>query len=122
MRLTKDINLDSVLEIRQWIAEVSRLFDNLGKIKRVRTNTGALDFPSISANSNEDLTITVTGVTAGTHNTVMVGSPSTIEAELTITAFVSADDTVTVRAHNTSSGAVNPVSNTYRVTAIEYEE
>ena len=122
MRITKDINLDNLMELRLWIAEVSRLFDNLGKIKKVRTATATIDFPSISANSNNDQTMTVTGVTVGTHNSVIVGSPATIEVELTITAFVSAADAVTIRAHNTSGGAVNPVSNTYRIVVVEIEE
>jgi len=85
---------------------------NLGFI----TDTATLDFPSISSNHSEELTMTVTG--AATGDIVMLGAPSAIESDLTWCGYVSAADTVTVRLHNSSGGSVNPASATWRATVI----
>lgn len=75
--------------------------------------TATLDFPSIAANTTEELTITVTGAVVG--SVVMLGPPSAIEAGLLWCGYVSAANTVTVRIHNQSGGAVNPASATWHV-------
>lgn len=75
--------------------------------------SAALDFPSISAVSQADLTIAVPGAAVG--DTVELGLPAAPAAGLTFDAFVSAADTVTVRATNVTAGAVNAASATYRV-------
>jgi len=85
---------------------------NLGFI----TDTATLDFPSISSNHSEELTMTVTG--AATGDIVMLGAPSAIEFDLTWCGYVSAADTVTVRLHNSSGGAVDPASATWKATVI----
>jgi len=87
---------------------------NLGII----SDTATLDFPSISPNSIEVLTMTVTGAEVG--DTVMLGAPSTIEANLIWTGFVSAADTVSIRMHHTSGSAIDPASATWRATVIKY--
>jgi len=85
---------------------------NLGFI----TDTATLDFPSISSNNNEELTMTVTGAAIG--DIVMLGAPSAIESDLTWCGYVSAADTVTVRLHNSSGGAIDPASATWKATVI----
>lgn len=81
------------------------------------TNTAALDFGSINAQSFADLTITVTG--AATGDAVALGTPTAaITAGIAFTAWVSATDTVTVRAHNYTAGALDPASGTFRATII----
>lgn len=77
------------------------------------TATAALDFPSIAANAKADLTITVTGATVG--DAVFLGLPAAPAAGLVFNAFVSAANTVTVRASNTSAAPVDAASATYRV-------
>lgn len=78
----------------------------------VLTATATLDFPSIAAAAKADLTITVTGAAVG--DAVFLGLPAAPAAGLVFNAFVSAANTVTVRASNTSSGAVDAASATYR--------
>jgi hypothetical protein len=80
--------------------------------------TAVLDFPSISSNSYQSLTITVTG--AGVGDVVILGAPAALEANLMAFGFVTATDTVTIRLHNGSGGAVDPVSATWRATVIKY--
>lgn len=75
--------------------------------------SAALDFPSINAVSQADLTIAVPG--AALNDTVELGLPAAPAAGLVFNAFVSAADTVTVRATNVTAGAVNAASATYRV-------
>lgn len=74
--------------------------------------TAALDFGSINAAASADLTITVTGAAVG--DAVHLGLPAAPTAGIVFNAFVSAADTVTVRATNITAAPVDPVSATYR--------
>lgn len=84
----------------------------------VSTATETLDFGSIAANISIDLTVTVNGARA--NDICHVAPPAAPDAEIAFTAFVSADDTVTVRAGNHSAGAVNPASALYRVMVVHF--
>ncbi len=76
------------------------------------TAVATLDFPSIAAAAKADLTITVNGAVVG--DAVFLGLPAAPAAGLVFNAFVSAANTVTVRASNTSSSAVDAASASYR--------
>lgn len=76
--------------------------------------TAALDFASIAAAASADLAITVTGAAVG--DSVELGLPAAPTAGLVFNGFVSAANTVTVRATNITAGAVDAASATYRAT------
>lgn len=81
------------------------------------TGTATLDFGSVTAQSFVDLTVTVTGAVTG--DAVSLGTPTAaITAGIAFTAWVSAADTVTVRAHNYTAGALDPASGVFRATVI----
>lgn len=80
------------------------------------TGLASLDFPSIAANGNADLTIPVAGARVG--DSVALGLPAAPTAGLVFDAFVSAADTVTVRANNPTAGAVDAAAANYRVTIV----
>lgn len=82
------------------------------------TAVAMLDFPSIPINTNADLTVTIHGVKSG--DTVIATPPSTIESGLTWSAFVSANNTITVRLHAHTTGAVNPAPAAWRITVFKY--
>jgi hypothetical protein len=77
-------------------------------------NTATLDFPSIAAGASADLTMTVTGAVVG--YSVSHGLPAAPAAGIVWSSFVSAANTVTIRATNITLVAVNPASATYRAT------
>jgi hypothetical protein len=79
--------------------------------------SAALNFASIAAAAQEDLTITVTGAAA--NNAVILGLPVAPTAGLVFNAFVSAANTVTVRATNITAAAIDPASATYSVVVIQ---
>lgn len=81
-----------------------------GKMFRMPT----LDFSSIAANSQADLTVTVYNAVAGM--SVNVTPLGTLEAGLVPFAFVSANDTVTIRLTNTTGAAIDPASMQWKVT------
>lgn len=80
--------------------------------------TGTLNFASIAAAASEDLTIAVTGAAVG--DAVHLGLPAAPTAGIVFNAFVSAADTVTVRAHNYTAGAIDPASASYRVVVMGF--
>ena len=80
--------------------------------------TASLDFGSVTAQSYEDKTITVTGAVSG--DAIALGVPTAaITAGVAFTAWVSAADTVTVRAHNyAGTGSADIASGTFKATAV----
>lgn len=89
-------------------------------IQNILSATATLDFASIAASSFQDLTITVTGAASG--DTVIInpiaGSATT---DVVFTGWVSASNTVTIRASNVSATtARDPASGTFRATVIKF--
>jgi hypothetical protein len=87
-------------------------------VANILSATATLDFGSIGSNDTETLTITVTGAVAG--DSVFLGCPAGLDADLIFCASVTAADTVTVRMHNSTGGAVDPASATFRATVIRF--
>ena len=85
-------------------------------VTKILTATATLNFPSISAASQADLTITVTG--AATGDEVIMALPAAPAAGIVFNAFVSAANTVTVRASNITGSPVDPASASYGVIVI----
>lgn len=89
-----------------------------GVLKKILTATAALDFGSIAAGASADLTIAVTG--AAVNDSVSLGPPPAPTAGIIFEPFVSATNTVTVRATNITGGAIDPASQTFRVTVFSF--
>lgn len=104
-----------------WNAEqvfIGGITVNGAKVAEILTATAALDFGSIAAAASADLTITVTG--AAVNDGVILGLPAAPTAGIVYQAFVSAVNTVTVRATNLTAAAIDPASQTFRITTIGY--
>lgn len=80
--------------------------------KLTLSGTATLNFGSIGAGLAADLTISVPGAAVG--DPVAISAPAALESGITVMGFVSATDTVTVRAVNNTAGAVDPASAAYR--------
>lgn len=106
----------------EWASWVTGIARAVGFVNSTLTSTAALNFPLIAANGGtQDLTVTVTGVRASDPQPVVtIGLPAGLDAGVVFHGFVSADDTVTVRATNTTAGAINPASATFRVEVRRY--
>ena len=86
-------------------------------ISKVITSTAVLDY-DLTALVVEDKTITVTG--AGEGDVVTVGAPNgSITATIQFAGWVSATNTVTIRARTSAVGE-NPASGTFRATVIRH--
>ncbi len=79
--------------------------------------SATLDFPSVAAAGQQELTITVTG--AATGDTVYLAPPSSLEAGLIATGRVSATNTVTIRVSNITAGAIDPASASWKVRVVK---
>jgi hypothetical protein len=75
--------------------------------------SATLDFGSIAPGTQADLTVTVTGAQTG--DSVILGLPPAPTGGIVWNAFVSATDTVTLRASNISGSPVDPVAAVYKV-------
>jgi hypothetical protein len=86
-------------------------------LSKVLTGTASLDF-DLTALTTQDLTITVTGAAVG--DCVVLGVPNgSVTTTVTYSAWVSATNTVTVRADTLAVGE-NPASGTFRATVIQF--
>lgn len=79
----------------------------------VKIASGALDFPSIAAAASATLTIALPGVAVGDAVVVSSAAAAGPPAGLVFTAWVSAADTVTLRATNVTAAPVDAASGTY---------
>jgi hypothetical protein len=82
-------------------------------ITKVLRGSASLNFPSIATTASADLTITVAG--AAVNDTVVLGLPAAPAAGIVFNAFVSAANTVTIRATNVTGSSVDPAAATYSV-------
>lgn len=89
-------------------------------VTKILSATATLDFGSLAAGTVADLTITVTGAADG--DSVIVTPPNgSVLDNVTYTGWVSAANTVTVRAANNSLiTARDPASGTFRATVIKF--
>jgi hypothetical protein len=86
--------------------------------KAILTATATLDFGHIDPGDSEDQTITVTGAAVG--DCVTIGLPAAWTDGVIYQAFVSAADTVTVRATNAGATFRDPASATFRVAVLQF--
>lgn len=93
---------------RSWEYFYKDLYDHLVLVGR-RT----LDVASIAAGGKQTFTITVTGCRPNKGQTVQVGLPSSINADLLPWGFVSANDEVTVVLRNPTGSPIDPPSAEY---------
>jgi hypothetical protein len=89
---------------------------NGNTITKVLSGSASLNFGSIGAAAQAGLTITVTGAAVG--DEVIMALPAAPAAGLVFNAFVSATDTVTIRASNITAAPVDPDAATYGVIVI----
>jgi len=99
------------------------LFITTGGVRQILAKSlqgsATLNYPSISAGATSDLTITVTGAST-TDKGVSVMVPNTaVSSGLMFFWWISATDTVTVRAYNTTGGAIDPASATFNATVFK---
>jgi hypothetical protein len=86
------------------------------QITKVLSGSASLNFGSIATTASADLTITVTGAAVG--DEVIMALPAAPAAGIVFNAFVSAANTVTIRATNVTGLSVDPAAATYGVVVI----
>ena len=88
-----------------------------GPINQILVNSAAtINFGNTAAQTSDDQTATVTGATTG--DACFTIGYSVGDANSAVTCAVSGANTVTVRFHNYSAGAINPASATYQIVVV----
>lgn len=86
--------------------------------RAIKSDPATLDFASIAADAEAELTVTVPDAQVG--DPVMVAPPAALEANLIVAAaFVSAADTVTIRLYNPTVGAIDPAAADWTVAIVK---
>lgn len=95
-----------------WWSWFTQVMTALLAWKKTYTTTLTHDFGSINAQTQATQTVTLIGVRSGD---AVVVRPTTAVNGIILDGTVTANDTVTVRAVNYSSGSIDPGSQVYRV-------
>jgi hypothetical protein len=85
-------------------------------VTKVLSGSASLNYGSIGAAAQADLTITVTGAAVG--DEVVMALPAAPAAGLIFNGFVSAANTVTIRASNITANPIDPAAATFGVVVI----
>lgn len=105
---------------REWVQWVTNIARATGSPAQSISVVATLDFGNLAAGASADLTVTVEGVKANDPQPIVDIGTGLFTAGLVFRGFVSADDTVTVRCTNASTGAIDPASAIYRVEVRRY--
>ena len=89
-------------QLGMWRNELYRMFQYSG--------TATATPGTIAAGAIGTITITVTGCRAGRGQAASASAPSGIEDGLMWSAYISANDTVTVRIYNTTAAPITPAN------------
>lgn len=95
----------------KWLNLVYSILSGVGPQLRA---SATLNFPNTAAQTSSELTVSVPGARITDSKGVSVTS-TVNPANSYWTAYVSADDVVTVRFNNYSAGAINPASGDFSV-------
>ena len=95
-----------------WLEWFKSVFAGLFGWRRSYYVTKVHNFGSINAQSEATTTVTLNGVRSGD---VVLVRPTTAVNGIAIDGTVTANNEVTIRAFNYSSGAIDPSEQTYRV-------
>lgn len=89
-------------------------------VTKILSATATLDFPSTIAQTQSDLTVTVTGAAVGDVVALGVPNGSVTAKNESYFGWVSAADTVTVRFNNAGLTSDDPASGTFRVMVTQF--
>lgn len=98
------------VRLANWLNRIVEL------LPLVQTFAADFDPASVSANSESVQTISIAGVT--TEDILVVNKPTNTAGLDLVHAWVSADDTVSVKFRNLTGSPINPGTETYRVLAV----
>jgi hypothetical protein len=92
-----------------------------GELKqKILVASDSLDFPSVDIRSTEALSITVAGAALSDPVTLGIPNSSTTNVNVIFTAYVSAADTVVIRATNIGFAAADPAIGLFKVIIHKY--
>jgi hypothetical protein len=109
--------------VTEWTAGNKRVMRDQASTQVLRlgpyTGEASLNFPSINANAEATLAVTVAGVTAAGKFAVSLGWSAALEDGIVVKqAWVSGADTVSIRVRNVSAAAIDPAAATAYVVAM----
>lgn len=109
--------------VLEWTSGNKRVLRDQASAQVVRigpfTGEAAIDFPSMAADSESTLAVTVSGVTTSGKFVVSLGWSSQLETGIVVKqAWVSAANTVSIRIANVSAATIDPASVTVYAVAI----
>lgn len=110
------VDKDSLLPTPSWLEFFRSVFFALFGWKRSFTALKTFDFPNMAAGGQSTTTVAVLGARQG--DAVHVSAKTPVVG-LGVDGAVTANDVVTIRRFNFSTGAVDPASDDFRVVVLQ---
>jgi hypothetical protein len=90
------------------------------KITDMLTQTSQINFGSVAGGAVATIGVVVTGALLSSFNVVIVDTPDILNDVFILDGVVTADDTVSLKLHNTSNGTENAITATYRIAVLQF--
>ena len=90
------------------------------RLTDVLTKTEQIYFGNIAGNSVGTYNCALSGVVLSDFNSILVDTPDILNDAFIVQGVVTADDTVSLKLHNTSNGTVEAITATFHVVAFQF--
>ena len=90
------------------------------KITDMLTQTSQINFGSVAGGAVATIGVVVTGALLSSFNVVIVDTPDILNDAFIVDGVVTADDTVSLKLHNTSNGTENAITATYKIAVLQF--
>ena len=106
-------------EILSWFEELDKWFNRVADlVTKIEILTATIDPASVAANTSAEQTFTVTGLET-TNELLQVEKPTATAGIGIVNYRISAADTLAITFMNSTSGSLNPPSETYTIVVLK---
>lgn len=90
------------------------------RLTEILTHSSSINFGSVAGNAVATQSVTVAGCNLADFNSVLIDTPDILDDAFLVQATVVADDTVSIKLHNTSNGTANAITATYEIVVFQF--
>ena len=118
--ISGNINASGTVTITGDLSCTSLQLIGSDRLTDVLTKTEQIRFGNIAGNAVGNYSCTLAGVVLADFNAILVDTPDILNDAFIVQGVVTADDTVSLKLHNTSNGTVEAITATFKVVAFQF--
>ena len=118
--ISGNINASGTVTITGDLSCTSLQLIGSDRLTDVLTKTEQIYFGNIAGNAVGTYNCSMSGVVLSDFNSILVDTPDILNDAFIVQGVVTADDTVSLKLHNTSNGTVEAITATFHVVAFQF--